>query len=165
MSGVAVVVMGVSASGKSTVGRELARLRGVEFVDGDDLHPAANVAKMAGGMPLDDSDREPWLDAVGDVLVAGSRAGGVVVACSALARRYRDRLRVHEPEAFFIHLDGSPEVLQQRARARTGHFMPPSLLTSQLAVLERLAPDELGIRLDVSLDAPTLARLAAEALP
>ncbi len=165
MSGLAVVVMGVSASGKSTVGRELASLRGVEFVDGDDLHPAANVAKMAGGIPLDDHDREPWLDAVGDVLQAGARAGGVVVACSALARRYRDRLRLHEPGVFFVHLDATADVLRSRARARVGHFMPPALLDSQLAALEQLEPDERGIRLDVALDLPTVARLAFDALP
>ena len=142
-----VVVMGVSGSGKSTVGAALARRLGVPFEDGDDLHPPENVAKMAAGHPLDDDDRRPWLDAVGTWL-AGHPAGGVV-ACSALRRAYRDRLRGHAPGVRFLLLTGSPEVIARRQADRPGHFMPASLLRSQLATLEPLRPDEAGVALDV----------------
>lgn len=152
-----VVVMGVAAAGKSTVGRALAERLGVAFIDADDLHSDANRAKMSAGVPLDDDDRAPWLDAVGAVLAArgpadadgGGPAASVVVACSALRRPYRDRLRAHAPATRFVHLDAAPEVLRSRAEARTGHFMPPELLASQLATLEPLAADEPGCRVDV----------------
>ena len=147
-----VVVMGVSAAGKSTIGRGLAFRLGAAFVDADDLHPDSNRAKMRAGVPLDDEDRRPWLDAVGAVLAAADRAASVVVACSALRRRYRERLLAHAPEVRFVHLDAAPGVLAERASSRTGHFMPPGLLASQLATLETLAPDEPGFRVDV--DAP-----------
>ncbi|MET0725240.1 MAG: gluconokinase [Leifsonia sp.] len=163
-----VVVMGVSAAGKSSVGIALAGLLGARFVDADDLHPAANVARMAAGVPLSDGDRGPWLDAVGAELAAAAdhdpAGGGLVVACSALKRAYRDRIRHSAPGTFFVHLDGDPELLAARAAARTGHFMPPSLLASQLEILEPLAADEAGIRLDVADSVPELARQAAAAL-
>ncbi len=131
----AIVVMGVSASGKSAVGRAVADALGVAFVDGDDLHPAANVAKMSAGEPLTDADRSPWLDAVGAVLAED--AGAVVVACSALKAAYRDRIR-HRADrpVHFLHLDVSRDELERRIMARTDHFMPPSLLDDQLATLE-----------------------------
>jgi gluconokinase len=147
-----VVVMGVSASGKSTVGAELADELGVPFVDGDDLHPVANIAKMAAGHPLDDADRMPWLDIVGARLAAAEHQGGLVVACSALKRAYRDRIRAAAPGVVFVHLSGDPETLARRASERTGHFMPPSLLRSQLATLEPLAADEPGIVLDIAAE-------------
>ena len=152
--GVRVVVMGVSGSGKSTVGRLVADALGAEFVDGDDLHPAANVAKMSQGIPLTDDDREPWLRAVGRTLADGGQAG-TVVACSALKRAYRDLIRSEAPGAFFAELDGDRALLAERM-IRPGHFMPASLLDSQLAALEPLQPDEDGIRLDVARPADDL---------
>ena len=140
------VVMGVSGSGKSTVGAALARRLDVPFVDGDALHPEANVAKMAAGRPLDDDDRRPWLDAVGAWLAAHPRG---VVVCSALRRSYRDVLREHCPSVGFVHLDGDPAVIARRLADRPGHFMPASLLGSQLETLEPLEPDEAGFDVDV----------------
>jgi len=140
--------MGVSGSGKSTVGTALAARLGVPFEDGDDLHPRANVEKMRAGTPLTDDDRWPWLDRIGEWL-AGQPDGGVVV-CSALKRAYRDRLRQHVPDVDFLHLAGSMETIAERQRNRPGHFMPPSLLPSQFATLEPLEPDEHGIAIDVS---------------
>ncbi len=147
-----IVVMGVSGSGKSTVGSALARRLGVPFLDADTLHPPANVAKMTAGEPLDDDDRYPWLENVGGWL-AGRPAG--VVSCSALKRKYRDQLRVHCPRVEFLHLDGSPETIGRRLAARSGHFMPAALLRSQFATLEPIAVDESGVTVDVgrSVDA------------
>jgi gluconokinase len=138
-----VVVMGVSGSGKSTVGAALARRLGVPFVDADTLHPSANVAKMAAGEPLGDDDRHPWLERVGEWL-AGHGDGGVA-SCSALKRSYRDRLRAHCPAVTFLHLSGSPELIARRLAARSGHFMPAALLASQFDTLEPLGPDEAGV--------------------
>ncbi|MGH3704754.1 MAG: gluconokinase [Agromyces sp.] len=145
--GVRIVVMGVSAVGKSTVGRSLAERLGVPFRDADELHPASNMAKMSSGSALDDADREPWLDAVGAELEAA--VTGVVMACSALKHGYRDRLRDAAPSTVFVHLHGSDALLAARAAARVDHFMPASLLGSQLAVLEPLGADEAGITIDV----------------
>ena len=156
-----IVVMGVAAAGKSTVGRALAARLGADFIDADDLHSEANRAKMQSGTPLDDDDRWPWLDAVGAVLAEHRDAASVVVACSALRQRYRDRLRAHAPATRFLHLDAAPRVLGDRARARTGHFMPPGLLASQLATLEPLVLGEPGCRVDV--DAP-IEEVVAKAL-
>ncbi|MEZ5190232.1 MAG: gluconokinase [Schumannella sp.] len=133
-----VAVCGVSGSGKTTVGESLAARLGWEFTDGDDLHPPANVRKMSAGIPLTDEDRWPWLDAVGAALARGAR----VVACSALRREYRDRLRSAAPGASFVMLDAPREVLAERMAARPGHFMPVALLDSQLATLERPGADE-----------------------
>ena len=148
------MVIGVSGSGKSTIAAALAERLRVPFADGDDLHPAANIAKMSRGEALDDGDRYPWLEAVGQWL-ADHQTGGGVMACSALRRTYRDLLRSHVDGLLFVHLDGSPEVIDRRQAARTGHFMPSSLLTSQLATLEPLEPDEPGLAIDVdqSVDA------------
>jgi gluconokinase len=147
-----VVVMGVSGSGKSTVGSALAQRLGVPFLDADALHPPANVAKMAAGEPLDDDDRYPWLDRVGEWL-AGHPVG--VVSCSALKRGYRDRLRAHCPRLEFLHLDGSEESIGRRVAARSGHFMPQVLLRSQFETLEPLDVDEPGVTVDAgpSVDA------------
>lgn len=142
-----VVVMGVSGSGKSTVGSALAQRLGVPFADADDLHPPANVAKMAAGHPLDDFDRRPWLDAVGAWLAAHPDGG--VMSCSALKRAYRDQLRGHARGITFLLLDGTPEVIRRRQADRRGHFMPASLLSSQFATLEPLAPDERGLTIAV----------------
>lgn len=145
---VRVVVMGVSGSGKSTVGQLVAEALGAGFVDGDDLHPAANVAKMSQGIPLTDDDREPWLRAVGRTL-ADAGPEGMVVACSALKRSYRDLIRSEATGTFFAELDGARALLAERM-IRPGHFMPASLLDSQLATLEPLQPGEAGVRLDVA---------------
>ncbi|MRX45209.1 gluconokinase [Agromyces kandeliae] len=158
----AVVVMGVSAAGKSTIAEALSRRLAVPWIDADDLHPSANRQKMMAGIPLDDDDRRPWLDAVGEKLAAGEAAEGIVVACSALRRNYRDRLRAACPTAVFVHLHGSRELLAHRASERVEHFMPASLLDSQLATLEPLDAEERGVTLDVS-DAPAvIAQRAAE---
>src|SRR5579884_1235439 len=127
-----VVVMGVSGAGKTTVGRALAAALGWPFVDADDLHPAANVEKMRRGQPLDDADRAPWLAAVAST-IRSMRDG--VVACSALKRAYRDLLRVRD-DVRFVYLAVDEKVLAARLAARQGHYMPPSLLPSQLATLE-----------------------------
>lgn len=137
-----IVVMGPSGSGKSVVGAVLATRLDLPFVDADDLHPDENVAKMAAGTPLTDEDRWPWLDIVARTLRDAD--GGAVVACSALARRYRDRIRAGAPDAVFVELEVTPEELARRMASRE-HFMPASLLASQLAALEPLGEDEPGV--------------------
>jgi gluconokinase len=139
--------MGVSGSGKSTVGSALAQRLRVPFVDADTLHPPANIAKMTTGEPLNDDDRYPWLEKVGEWL-AGHCNGGVM-SCSALKRKYRDQLRVHCPRVEFLHLSGSPELINRRMSARTGHFMPAALLRSQFDTLEPLGADERGVTVDI----------------
>lgn len=138
-----VVVMGVSGSGKSTLGRMLAEATGRPFAEGDDLHPPANVAKLSRGEPLTDEDRAPWLDRVA-AWMRDQEAAGVdsVVACSALKRAYRDRLREVGPGVQFCLVTASRELLESRLAGRKGHFMPPFLLDSQLATFEPLQPDE-----------------------
>ncbi len=143
-----VVVMGVSGSGKSTVGAALGQRLRVPFADADDFHPPANIKKMSAGIPLDDGDRHPWLEAIGEWLSAHDENGGVI-SCSALKRRYRDQLRHHDHRVLFLHLEGGRDVIAARQASRPGHFMPSSLLTSQFATLEPLAPDEHGIVIDV----------------
>ena len=144
-----VVVMGVSGSGKTTVGQALADRLGIEYADADAFHSEASVAKMASGHPLDDDDRAPWLVAIGGWLAARGGSGGVV-GCSALRRRYRDVLRDAAPSVQFLHLTGDPAVLTERVANRPGHFMPASLITSQLETLEPLEPDENGTALDLT---------------
>lgn len=143
-----IVVMGVSGSGKSTVGAALAQRLGVPFEDADDLHPPANIAKMSAGIPLDDDDRRPWLETIGRWLATQDAEGGVI-SCSALKRSYRDQLRAHAVRAVFVHLHGTREVIARRQAGRPGHFMPASLLDSQFATLEPLADDEAGVVIDV----------------
>lgn len=142
-----VVVMGVSGSGKSTVGVKLAQRLGIAFQDGDELHPQTNVEKMHSGHPLTDADRWGWLARCGDWLA--DRPAGVL-ACSALHRSYRDVLRQHAPDVVFLDLDGPRGVLHERLEHRRGHFMPPALLDSQLADYERLGPGEDGLILDIT---------------
>ncbi len=144
-----VVVMGVSGSGKSTVGELLAERLGVPYAEADAFHPPANVEKMSAGTPLDDEDRRPWLDAIAAWLAEHASTGGGVVSCSALRRRYRDRLRESGAPLFFLHLEGSEELIAQRLADRKGHFMPRSLLRSQFATLEPLEPDEDGAAVPV----------------
>src|SRR4051812_1193769 len=147
------VVMGVSGSGKSTVGAALAQRLRVPFEDADDLHPPANIAKMSAGHALDDHDRYPWLEKVGEWLAAPPDGGGM--SCSALKRKDRDQLRHPPPHLRFVLLEGPFEVISRRQASRPGHFMPASLLRSQFATLEQLQPDEDGVVIDVdqSVDA------------
>jgi gluconokinase len=156
--------MGVSGSGKSTVGAALALRLGVPFADADAFHPQANIAKMAAGRPLTDDDRYPWLDAVGEWLA--HHGDGGVMSCSALKRKYRDQLRAHCPQIEFLHLTGSPQLIGRRQASRLGHFMASSLLKSQFDTLEPLGPDENGVAVDVgeSVDAivETFRRYSAE---
>lgn len=159
------VVMGVSGSGKSTVGAALAAAFAVPFVDGDDLHPAANKRKMAEGRPLDDEDRAPWLDRIGSRIAAELAEGvAIVVACSALRRRYRERLASHAPGIVFVHLAGDAGLIAERQRDREHEFMPTSLLASQLETLEPLGGDERGIVLDVGRTPAELVEDVREAL-
>ena len=137
------VVMGVSGCGKTTIGIALARALAVPFVEGDDFHPPENVRRMAGGIPLTDADRAGWLRALAGRLAQARESGaGLVMSCSALRRAYRDVLRAGDPDVRFIFLDGPREVIAERLASRTGHYMPPTLLDSQLATLEKPDPDE-----------------------
>ena len=156
----AVIVMGVSGCGKSTVGTALAALLGVPFADGDGFHPPANVAKMSAGIPLDDWDRWPWLDSIGAWAAAPENAGAVI-ACSALSRRYRDRLRAAGAHLYFIHLDAPLHVIANRVALRDDHFMPASLVESQFRALEPLDADEPGTTLNAQQE---LERLVEDAL-
>ena len=142
-------MMGVSGSGKSTIGRLLAESLHLGFVEGDELHSPRNVALMAAGTPLTDADRADWLDAVAARL-ASAQAPGVVVSCSALKRGYRERLRAAAPDLRLVHLHGDGACLAERLRARSGHYMPASLLPSQLAILELPAADEHALVADIA---------------
>ena len=144
----AAVVMGVASCGKTSVGEALAAALAADFIEGDRLHPPANVAKMSAGIPLTDDDRWPWLGLVGDALRGAS---GRIASCSALKRAYRERIASAAGRpVWFVFLDGSPALLEQRIAARKNHFMPPSLLASQLAALERPAPDEPAWAFDIA---------------
>ncbi|MGH3352386.1 MAG: gluconokinase [Nocardioides sp.] len=149
------VVMGVSGSGKTTVGAAIAQRLQVAFADADAFHPPENIAKMTSGRPLDDDDRLPWLETLGGWLAAHEHTGAVL-SCSALKRSYRDRLHDHASGLLLLHLAGSPEVVEARLLARAEHFMPQSLLRSQFATLEPLAPDEQGMTIDVDQDIDTI---------
>ncbi len=142
---VTVVLMGASGSGKSTVMARMVERCGWASAEADDFHPPANVAKMASGHPLTDEDRWPWLRALATWIGEREAAGeNSVVTCSALRRAYRDFLRDGHPSVRFVHLVVDPEVLERRMKQRRGHFMPPSLLGTQLDTLETLQPDEPG---------------------
>lgn len=141
--------MGVSAVGKTTVGELLAGRIGVEYADADAFHPQANIDKMSSGAPLTDDDRWPWLRAIGEWLRSHVATGGVV-SCSALKRAYRDVLVAAEPSVRFLHLDGDPDVIRRRIAERKHHFMPPSLIDSQLDTLEPLQDDEPGTAYDLT---------------
>jgi gluconokinase len=155
------VVMGVSGCGKTTVGWELADRVGAPFVEGDDYHPAANRTKLAGGIPLTDEDRWPWLAAIGAAIAGHLCRGPVIAACSALKRSYRDRLIESAGVPLsFICLNGSRNLLATRLQARRGHFMSPTLLDSQIQTLELPAGDERAITLDISSPVPDLVEEA-----
>ena len=156
-----IVVMGVSGSGKTTVGEALAAALGWRFVEGDSFHPKRNVEKMAAGHPLDDADRRPWLEALAGEIAKDEAAGqSSVIGCSALRRAYRDILRTGAPDVRFLHVHGDKALLAERVSHRPGHFFPAALLESQLATLEPLGPDERGVLVDI---AAPVERMVAEA--
>lgn len=153
MAGRSIIVMGVSGSGKTTVGEAVARRIHAKFIDGDDLHPRTNIQKMGSGHPLNDEDRMPWLERLSDAAYSlhHKNETGIIV-CSALKRRYRDRLREGNPEMVFLYLKGSFEVIMERLKARSGHFMPTDLLKSQFEALEEPGPEEADV-ICVDIDA------------
>ena len=165
-----VVVMGVSGSGKSTVGDLVAQSRGVPFVDGDNLHPMSNIAKLSEGEPLTDVDKWPWLEIVGETLADAKKHGGMVIACSALKRRYRDAIRRSVPSVVFVLLDGPPELLAARLATRPEHLLSSAqaaraaLLDWQLAILEPLDADEHGVTIDISPPLPIVVEQAVAAI-
>ncbi|EKN5919182.1 TPA: gluconokinase [Yersinia enterocolitica] len=156
MAGRSIIVMGVSGSGKTTVGEAVARRIHAKFIDGDDLHPRANIQKMGSGHPLNDEDRMPWLERLSDAAYSlhHKNESGIIV-CSALKRRYRDRLREGNPEMVFLYLKGSFDVIMERLKARSGHFMPTDLLKSQFEALEEPGseePDVICVDIDADID-------------
>ncbi|GAB2981664.1 gluconokinase [Amycolatopsis acidiphila] len=157
-----IVVMGVAGSGKTTVGNDLARRLGVDYAEADAFHPKANIEKMSAGHPLTDEDRRPWLHAIADWVREHQDTGGVV-SSSALKRRYRDVLRTGG-DVWFLHLDGPRELIAERMKSRSGHFMPVSLLGSQLADLEPLETDEPGLVADITEVPADIVRAALDAL-
>ncbi|WP_327433241.1 gluconokinase [Streptomyces sp. NBC_01236] len=161
-----VLVLGVSGSGKTTVGKAVSERLGLPFVEGDDFHPAANIAKMAAGHALDDADREPWLRNLADRIRRSIEAGeGLVIACSALKRRYRDEFRAAAGSRLWcLYLALDRETARVRVSRRTNHFMPARLVDSQFETLEPLEPDEPGLTLDATAGLPAnLAQVWAAA--
>ena len=154
-----VVVMGVSGCGKSTIARALHERLGWEFAEGDEYHPAANVAKMASGRPLMDEDRWPWLRTLADwTRERDERGESTILSCSSLKRSYRDLLREGGPGTYFVHMHGDKGILLERMESRE-HFMPPTLLESQLDTLELLEPDERGVLVDIALPVDRAVRV------
>lgn len=165
MTNTHLVVMGVAGCGKSTVAHALQERLGWALAEGDDFHPASNIAKMSSGTPLTDEDRWPWLDLIADWTAQQDGAGNsTIVTCSALRRVYRDRLSAAPGRTIFIHLSGSHELLSGRLAARTDHFMPPSLLPSQFATLEPLEADEDGHVIDIDRSIDEIADLVVAQL-
>ena len=158
-----VVVMGVSGSGKTTVGAAIAQRLGVPFADADDFHPPENITKMSAGIPLDDDDRRPWLETIAAWLAAHAEQGGVV-SCSALKRSYRTILASQAPQSVFVHLHGERDVVAARVAGRPGHFMPAALVDSQFSTLEPLASDEPGVVIDLDQPVDTLVEQSVTAL-
>ncbi|MEQ1954122.1 gluconokinase [Mesorhizobium sp. CN2-181] len=159
----AIVVMGVTGCGKTVVGEAIARLLGWLFIEGDRLHPSENVSKMSRGEPLTDADREGWLNAIGAAIAGGTKDGnGVVAACSALKRQYRDRLRSFEPNILFVHLAIDRETAWERVSSRKDHFMPASLVDSQFAALEPPQADEFAMNLNGLETIDVLSTLAVD---
>jgi gluconokinase len=161
----AIVVMGVAGSGKTVIARALAERLDAVFVEGDELQPPENVARMAGGQPLTDEHRAGWLDAVAASIRAANFGGrGAVAACSALKRRYRERLRGLCPGLVFVHLSVDKDTARQRVATRRDHFMPASLVDSQFADLQPLEADEAGISVDATTPVDALVEQIANGL-
>jgi gluconokinase len=159
---VVVIVMGVSGSGKTTVGQRLAAALGCRFRDADDFHPPENIAKMTAGIPLTDEDREPWLAVLRELLENTLAAGeGLVLACSALKRVYRERLTVDAARQRWVYLQAPRELIAERLKARRGHYMPAAMLDSQFAALE--VPED-ALRVDASADPDTMVALVLQQL-
>lgn len=160
-----VVLMGVSGTGKSTIAEALLEHLDWDFCEGDDLHPPANIAKMSSGRPLDDEDRWPWLEALAAwTRERAERGEDTLLTCSALKRSYRDVLRRGGGGTFFVHLTGDHDLLAERMGARQRHFMPSSMLRSQLDTLEPLDGDERGMVVDVAASPEEIARQVVEEL-
>ncbi|HQZ00114.1 MAG TPA: gluconokinase [Propionicimonas sp.] len=161
MTNTHLVIMGVAGCGKSSVARALHEQLGWTVAEGDEFHPASNIAKMSSGTPLNDDDRWPWLDSIAAWTASQDSSGtSTIVTCSALRRSYRDRLRSAPGRTVFLHLVGSTELLAERLAGRTDHFMPASLLPSQLATLEPLESDEVGVALDIDRPVEEIAQSA-----
>lgn len=163
MKGKSIIVMGVSASGKTTVGQQLARALNAKFIDGDDLHPKANILKMASGQPLNDHDREPWLERINDAVfsIKHKQETGVIV-CSALKKQYRDRIRAGNDNLCFVFLDGSEAVIMERIQQREGHFMKAGMIKSQFDTLERPDQEQDVITLNIAASIPELVQQAMQ---
>lgn len=160
-----IVVMGVAGCGKSSLGQALAETLGATFIEGDSFHPAQNIARMAAGTPLTDADRAAWLASLAQRLAEGRARGEVMVlACSALKRRYRDKLREGDPALLFVHLSGARSVIAERMSQRSAHFMPHSLIDSQFGDLEPLQPDEAALVCDIEQSLETIRNRVAEFL-
>ncbi|MBT0879128.1 MULTISPECIES: gluconokinase [unclassified Campylobacter] len=156
-----IVVMGVCGCGKSTVGAMIANSLGASFIDGDDLHPRANIEKMQSGVPLNDLDREPWLERIADVFYSISRRNrSCVIACSALKKQYRDKIR-QSGKIIFIHLHGSKELIMQRMSKRSGHYMKENMIDSQFSTLEFPHNEDLVINIDIT---PPIGEIVEDAL-
>jgi len=160
-----IIVMGVSGSGKTTVAQGIATAMGWEFAEGDAFHPEANLAKMASGDSLTDEDRWPWLRAIGAWIDEHNRSGtSAVITCSALRRVYRDQLREGRPSVRFFHVTADPALIEERMEHRKGHFMPTSMLPSQLAALENLQTDEPGLVVSAAGASESVLHSALKAL-
>lgn len=166
MTGQSIILMGVSGCGKSSVGAAVARKLGAKFIDGDDLHPKANIQKMAGGNPLNDDDRAPWLERLNDAAYSLRHKNEVgIIVCSALKRRYRDKLREGNPEMLFLYMKGSFDVILERLKARAGHYMPTELLKTQFDALEEPGADEPDVLcIDIDADFDEVVSRGTEAL-
>ncbi|ANI30510.1 gluconate kinase [Yersinia entomophaga] len=166
MAGHSIIVMGVSGSGKTTVGEAVAHAIHAKFIDGDDLHPRANIQKMASGHPLNDDDRMPWLERLSDAAYSLNHKNETgIIVCSALKRRYRDCLREGNKDMVFLYLKGSFDVIMERLKARSGHFMPTDLLKSQFETLEEPLADEKDvICVDIDADIDEVVRRCVAAL-
>ncbi|GAB7219177.1 gluconokinase [Vibrio comitans] len=154
MAGSSIIVMGVCASGKSTIGAQLAQKLGYKFIDGDDLHPRANIQKMASGMPLDDDDRTPWLERIRDAAYSlESKNEHGIIVCSALKKKYRAQIREGNGNVTFLFLDGSMDLIMERMKQRKGHFMKLNMVTSQFEALERpdAEPKTIVVNIDCSI--------------
>jgi gluconokinase len=159
-----IVVMGISGSGKTTIATHLTEQLGWTFAEADEFHPAANIEKMTAGTPLTDEDRWPWLESMREWMTGEARAGrSTIVTCSALKRSYRDLLVAADGDVSFVHLSGDPDLIRERMNSRSGHFMPASLLPTQISALEPLEADEPGLTIEnVGAPEEVTGRIVAE---